>query len=203
MRADCWYEPLEILNEVPKEWTIERRQVRDFDQALICGIIRERKSKKIVEIGIAEGGTTAVIAKAVSMLELDSRIYGVDLSRKLYYDDRYESGCICSYFNDKYGWDKMVSILTGRTIAGQLERIGKGIDLVFIDSAHVLPGELLDFLAILPYLSKDAVVLVHDVSLNYLGILEGTSDIIAVKKSVATKILLGTVCADKIGRAHV
>ncbi len=197
MRADCWYEPLEILNEVPKEWTIERRQVRDFDQALICGIIRERKSKKIVEIGIAEGGTTAVIAKAVSMLELDSRIYGVDLSRKLYYDDRYESGCICSYFNDKYGWDKMVSILTGRTIAGQLERIGKGIDLVFIDSAHVLPGELLDFLAILPYLSKDAVVLVHDVSLNYLGILEGTSDIIAVKKSVATKILLGTVCADK------
>lgn len=197
MKANCWYEPIEILNETPKEWTIERRQVRDFDQALICGIIRERRPQKIIEIGIAEGGTTAVIANAAAMLKLDCRVYGVDLSERLYYDDRFASGCICNYLGDKYGWSKMVSLLTGKTVAGQLEKIGKGIDLAFIDSAHVLPGELLDFLALLPYLSKDAVVLVHDTALNYLGILEETSDILVVKKSVATKILLGTVCADK------
>lgn len=33
----------------------------EFDSAFLCGIIKKQKPKKILELGIASGGTTAII----------------------------------------------------------------------------------------------------------------------------------------------
>lgn len=44
-----------------------------------------------------------------------------------------------------------------------IEEIGGDIDFVILDTIHCLPGELLDFIAVLPYLKDGAVVVLHDI----------------------------------------
>ncbi|GAD17999.1 class I SAM-dependent methyltransferase [Helicobacter fennelliae] len=51
---------------------------------------------------------------------------------------------------------------TGGLVANHLDNIGKDIDLCIIDTVHSAPGEVLDFLMVLPYLSKNAVIIMHD-----------------------------------------
>ena len=45
-----------------------------------------------------------------------------------------------------------------------MEDIGKNIDMVKIDSAHFEPGEILDFIIVLPFLSEEAIVVMHDIA---------------------------------------
>ena len=44
-----------------------------------------------------------------------------------------------------------------------IEKIGKNIDLAMIDTSHFEPGEILDFLLILPFLKDEAIVIFHDI----------------------------------------
>ncbi len=44
-----------------------------------------------------------------------------------------------------------------------LDEIGKEIDFVVLDTTHVLPGEILDFLLALPYTAENCVFVIHDV----------------------------------------
>ena len=44
-----------------------------------------------------------------------------------------------------------------------MENISNNIDMVFIDSAHFEPGEILDFLIVLPFLKEGAIVGFHDI----------------------------------------
>ena len=39
----------------------------------------------------------------------------------------------------------------------------KNIDLTLIDSAHFEPGDILDFLIILPFLKEKAIIIFHDI----------------------------------------
>ena len=66
----------------------------ESDHAFLCGMIKQAKPKKIVEIGVAEGGTTAVIMNCLTLLDMDSKVYSVDLNEKLYYDKNRETGYI-------------------------------------------------------------------------------------------------------------
>ena len=69
-----------------------------------------------------------------------------------------------------------------------VDKIGDDIDLCILDTVHAMPGEILDFLAILPYLNNGAIVILHDVANNLLG---------RSTLAYATKILLDTVYAEK------
>ena len=66
-----------------------------------------------------------------------------------------------------------------------------GIDFVILDTVHKTPGEMLDFLAILPYLTPDACVVLHDIGAqHYWG--DATT--------FATQLVLSVVTADLILR---
>lgn len=41
---------------------------------------------------------------------------------------------------------------------------------MILDTVHTMPGEGLDFLAVLPYLKADAVVVLHDVTYNQISV---------------------------------
>jgi hypothetical protein len=76
--------------------------------------------------------------------------------------------------------------------------VGNQIDFVIIDTVHLLPGEILDFLCILPYLSEHATVILHDVNMNYAKFLGAKiEDKPSAKDAVATKILFTTVTGKK------
>ena len=48
-----------------------------------------------------------------------------------------------------------------------IDEIGGDIDFVILDTVHSLPGEVLDFPVMLPYLKDDAIVVLHDLIYNY------------------------------------
>ena len=57
----------------------------------------------------------------------------------------------------------------GNALPCYLEEIGGDIDFLILDTVHSMPGEMLDFLAALPYLSSNAIVILHDITLNKIS----------------------------------
>ena len=162
-------------------------------QAFLCGLLRQEKPSKIVEVGLAAGGTSALIVNYLNSPELEPekiRLYSIDISTKDHYHPELEAGHIAR----KYDKDSRVrhEYLLGDVCAAFLDEIcedGKGIDFLILDAAHVLPGEVLDFLACLPYLNPGAVVVLHDVALSVV-----TSD---GQSCLATGVLFSAVRGEK------
>ena len=118
------------------------------------GIVRKFKPKKILEIGVAEGGSSIVILNAIKTIK-NSHLYSIDISKheKIGF-------CVKNIFpNLLENW----SLYTGNSAAKFIEEIGNGIDMVFLDSSHFEPGEILDFLIVFPFLKKGAIVAIHDI----------------------------------------
>ena len=62
--VEPFYEPHGIINHMQEgycEMSLE-------EHALLCGLIKEREPDKVVEVGVAGGGTTAVIMKCLDMV---------------------------------------------------------------------------------------------------------------------------------------
>ena len=158
--VDLFYEPLEILDD-KAEMTTE-------ELAFLCGMISDRKPKKIVEIGVAAGGTTAVILNCISAIGLETKMFSIDLSTTYYRDRSKEAGYLAKEWKSKH--DELDhTFYIGKYAVECLETIGDDIDFLILDTVHSLPGEILDFLACFPFLKQGATVILHDVLLNHLG----------------------------------
>ena len=86
----------------------------------------------------------------------NSKLFSIDLS-----SSKEIGRCVRDYFPqflNKY-------ILFKGNMANELiEKKGDNIDIALIDSAHLEPGEILDFLIILPFLKENAVIIFHDIA---------------------------------------
>lgn len=193
-KIESWYEPVDELREQANFICEMSRE----DHGFLCGALKSVMPKKILEIGVAEGGTTSIIMNAVKMLDISPEFYSVDLNERFYHDDSLQTG----YENERlrtiieyYGHHEF---LFGKTIAGQIQAIGNDIDFVIIDTTHSLPGELLDFLTVLPYCKKNAFIILHDTNLNYIRARAKEKDKIRrSREMIATKVLFTSVVADK------
>lgn len=167
--------------------------------AFISGLIRKYRPAKLVELGVAEGGTTAVIMNTLCKLEMDSEFISVDLNERLYCDKQYETGYVYKEVAKKRGWERHKHcFLFGEAIAGQIEKIGGNIEMIILDTTHCMPGEVMDFLCVLPYLAQGAVVVLHDVDLNYHCAVSKTKERVGkTRKSIASRVLFSTVAAEK------
>ena len=193
-KIELWYEPSDLLK---KKVEFKCEMSRE-DHGFLCGMLRNVKPKKIVEIGVAEGGTTGVIMQCLSMLNLESSVYSVDLNENYYRDHSLKTGYEYEKLQKFIGEEVKHEFLFGKTIAGRIESIGKNIDMVIIDTMHILPGEVLDFLAVFPFLSPNAVVLLHDINFNYdHSFVTDRDTVLRAAEGVATKLLLMSVVADK------
>ena len=79
----------------------------------------------------------------------------------------------------------------GKYLPQVIDEIGGDIDFVILDTVHYTPGELLDFLVMLPYLKDSAIVVLHDVALNQRNISFHTPD------AHATGLLFSAVVAEE------
>lgn len=183
--AELFFEPIEILDSLSDGYKAE---MSNEQLAFLCGLIRRYKPEKIVEIGVAAGGTTVVVLNCLSMLGLDVRMYSIDLSGEYYRDKSKKTGYLIEECKSglKKNWEH--TLYTGKVAVEYLETIGKGIDLLILDTVHRLPGEILDFLACYPFLKKGSVVVLHDIAVNHYG---------SNAQAFATKLLFDTVSAEK------
>ena len=119
------------------------------------GVIRKFRPKKIVEIGVNNGGGSCIILNAIQDIE-NAHLYSIDLS-----DGSHIGRCVKKLFPQFLNkW----TLFKGDVAAKFMEQIGNDIDMVFIDSAHLEPGEILDFIMTLPFLKEEAIVGFHDIA---------------------------------------
>lgn len=166
-------------------------EMSDFDSSFLCGLIKNRSPKKIVEVGIAAGGTTAIILQCLAMLDRneDCEVYSVDLNEMFYRGTEKKSGFLAEELKDSMPELSFKhKVLLGKYLPEFIDEIGGDIDFLVLDTVHALPGEILDFLAIFPYLKADACVVLHDIVNNHYG---------RYPESFATQVLFDCVTADK------
>ena len=134
------------------------------ERKFINGIIRKYKPKKLVEIGIAQGGSSALILNAIKDMP-NAKLFSIDKSDVWYRDKSKKVGWLVKErFQDLM--DKW-ALYTNVNTAEIIETIGNNIDFVLIDTIHTTPGEMLNWLEILPFLKEEAIVVFHDTYLMF------------------------------------
>lgn len=194
-----------IYNEIELDYTIEKTAREDikklivqgsaemnaFQHAFVAGLIKKYKPLKLVEIGIAAGGTTCFLYECVKRNGYRANIFSVDKFEKYYRVPTKRTGYLIEEMARCPGYEDIVfsqKTLIGKTIPYFINDIGSDIDFLILDTTHSLPGELLDFFICLPYLKKGSVVVLHDTICNLVN----------YNGSFATKILFDVVKAKKI-----
>ena len=132
-----------------------------IESCFITGLIRVTNSKNLLEVGVHNGGSSLVMLNAIRDNK-EARLYSVDYSDTVIYGRNK---------GEKIGWAvkehlpelaPQWHLFTGGHIAEFIDEMPRGIDLCFLDSAHQLPGEILDFLIILPYMQQAGLFIIHD-----------------------------------------
>lgn len=120
----------------------------------INGIVRKFKPKKLLELGVLHGGSSIIILNAIKDIK-NSILYSIDA-----WDDEKIGSCLFNHFPYlKNKW----KLFKGDIAAKYIQKIGHNIDLAMLDTSHFEPGEILDFLMILPFLKEEAIVIFHDI----------------------------------------
>lgn len=189
-QIELFMEPESILDKMEEAYC----EMSSSEHGFICGMIRKYRPHKIVEVGVAGGGTTAVIMKCLDLLHSDTRVYSVDLNEECYRRSGKTTGYQLNEVKEELGNISNHKFLLGQVLPKVIDEIGGEIDFVILDTVHSMPGELLDFLCILPYLNDGAIVVLHDVILN----LHDTSR----KSLYATKIVLDAAVGRKYFNYH-
>ncbi len=138
----------------------------DYERAFLNSLIRQYKPKKLLELGVAKGGSSVVMLNAIKDIE-DAKLYSIDYLDYLYCDNSKKVG-----YAVKERVPELVNrweLKTNGLPCDFMDEIGGDIDFVLIDTMHINPGEILDFLMVLPYLKENAVVVFHDTALHVIS----------------------------------
>lgn len=147
-----------------------------IQQRFLNGLIRKERPRKILEIGTSCGGSAAVMLNAIKD-DPDARLYSVDLAKNCHENPNKPIGYLVrERFSELIAPETLGSEGSGEKwtpffggyVSDFLETIGNEIDFCLLDSSHLLPGEILDFLLVLPYLKENVVVAVHDTALHMI-----------------------------------
>ena len=126
----------------------------------INGLIRKLKPKNCLEIGVATGGSSILILNAIKDIK-NSFLVSLDLNNKLYTDYNKKVGYrVNEYFPEL---SKNWILFTGDQPHKFLVKLKMKFDLLFLDSAHLTPGELINFIEALPFMNENAIVVIHDI----------------------------------------
>lgn len=141
---------------------IKYSEMSDQDRVFLNTLVLRKQPKKILELGVCSGGSSLVILNAIKNTN-DAYLYSIDYNTKHYrLKDKLTGFYVDNFPELKEKW----TLKTGGLALEFMEEIGGDIDFCFIDTVHSNPGEILDFLMVLPYLKKNATVVFHDINLH-------------------------------------
>jgi predicted O-methyltransferase YrrM len=150
-----------VLNQLDPSYLSIALMQHDQMEFLNSLILRN-KPKKLLEVGVAAGGSSIVMLNAIKDFP-EAKLFSVDLNDKCCTHPDKSAG----FFVDFYPYLKPKwELFLGGLALNFLEEVSTGIDFCFMDSSHMVPGEILDVLMVLPFLADDAILVFHDVSLT-------------------------------------
>lgn len=163
------YDEPRTLCQSEYDWPDGEPEMSDFESAFLCGLIKKKRPHKIVEVGVAAGGTTAIILKCIELLDMqhECEMFSVDISERFYRGAGERSGYLADALLHQRGASFKHTFLLGKLLPEVIDQIGSDIDFVIFDTKHVMPGEILDFLSIYSYLKPGATVVLHDIALSH------------------------------------
>jgi len=151
------------------------------DQRFLNSLVLRRSPKKILEIGVSSGCASLVILNAIR--DIHSHLFSIDISTAWANNRRFPVGYeVRNYTELATKW----TLLAGKRVHDWMQTIGE-IDFVLLDAAHAVPGEILDFICVLPFLSKKCVVVCHNTHLSY-----------NVERCYSTQVLMSAIKGEKI-----
>ena len=123
----------EYINKIKNK--LDGSLLSTLDMKFINGMIRKYKPKKILEVGVASGGSSAIILNAIQNIE-NSHLYSIDKLINAFNEKNKEVGWIVKekFRNLMNKW----TLYTGGITSNFIEKIGGDIDLVFIDTVMKL-----------------------------------------------------------------
>ena len=145
-----------------KENKISKRLTELEEIQYINGIIRKNKLKTCLEIGVGYGGSSIVILNALKDIK-NSVLVSIDLYTEI------EPGKTMGYkvYENFPELAKNWKLYTGEQPHKILVNLNMKFDFVLLDSAHLSPGEIINFIEVLPFLKENAIVIVHDIFYHF------------------------------------
>ena len=118
------------------------------------GIIRKHLPKYCLEIGVSRGGSSILILNAIKDIK-GSQLVSLDLNTIYYRDNSKQTGWrVKSFFpNLTKNW----SLYTGDQPHKFLMKLNLTFDFLFLDTAHISPGELFNIIEVMPFLNENAI----------------------------------------------
>lgn len=167
------------------------------DLVFLCGMIEKYVPKKILELGVYAGGTTAVIMKMCTLLGIEPEIISVDLCEDLIDTKAHKSGFLGKRAQEMLNYQKW-KLYTGEYYIDNADKIGDNIDFVILDTVHYFPGEMFDYIAVLPHIKIGGLIVLHDVLLNHWPVtLDPETTLAQINGAYATKIVFDTAVGKK------
>ena len=136
------------------------------DNLFLISLINQYKPQKILEVGVSKGASSLVILNSI---QENAKLYSLDYNTEHYTLKGVKTG----FLLDKYpSLKQKMELHTGGLSLKFMDKISSSIDdsqkfdFCLLDTAHAIPGEVLDFLQVLPYLKENAIVVLHDINLH-------------------------------------
>lgn len=188
-QIEPWFEPTDSLrtsSDFNKNAMMSRNE-----HGFLSGLIKQLRPQKILEVGIGYGGTTSMILKTLELVGSECELFSIDLNSKYRGTDVgfMLKNVIPPHFVKH-------SIIIGKLLKDIIQQVGGNIDLVILDTSHNIPGEILEFLTVLPFMSEHGIVVLHDVALCNKMAIHKIKTGRALRK-ICPKILFTSVSGEK------
>ena len=82
----------DLQEDILSKTTESYCEMTKAEHGFLCGLIKKFQPGKVVEVGVAGGGTTAVVMKCLEAVSLDAKMYSVDISKECYRRKGRQSG---------------------------------------------------------------------------------------------------------------
>lgn len=112
---------------------------------------------------MSRGGSSILILNAIKDIK-GSHLVSLDLNTIYYRDNSKQTGWRVKRFfpNLTKNW----SLYTGDQPHKFLMKLNLNFDFLFLDTAHISPGELFNIIEVMPFLNENAIIVLHDIMLH-------------------------------------
>ena len=138
------------INEVPLDFEPRRKilpklpecptepEMSEFESAFLCGALKKFSPKKILEVGVAGGATTAIILQTLEDIGEPYEMHSVDLSERFYRQPKLNTGFMAAFAKEKV-FGKLRGtheFHLGKVLPQVIDEIGGEIDFMILDTVH-------------------------------------------------------------------
>lgn len=165
------------------------------DASMINGLIRKLKPKNLLEIGVARGGSSILILNAIKDFP-DSRLVSIDIREQFFGNMTKKTGYLV-----KEKFPELANkwtLFLGDWPYKFLPKLNLKFEFVFLDSAHVIPGEVMNLIEIFPFLEENAIIVLHDITWHFFPVYNTNFNIFDSKVMPSQIFLMSSLIGEKI-----